>query len=231
MTLRFLPLIGAMAVAVVGLSFSAGGSAAQSLKFNYETSTYERVSPYRKYRGRKPKAKFWRRTVSIRTEQKPGTIIIDTNRKYLYYVLNERRAVRYGVGVGREGFGWEGEVKVRRKAEWPTWTPPKEMRIREWRENKRRLPIVQKGGLDNPMGARALYLFKGNRDTQYRIHGTNEPWSIGLSMSSGCIRMMNEDVEDLYERAKVGTKVVVIGPKLKNKRIYREGGLFALFGG
>ncbi|MFB2549566.1 L,D-transpeptidase [Ciceribacter sp. sgz301302] len=154
---------------------------------------------------------FKRRKVTLVTNEAPGTIIVDTNNKFLYYVEGRDRATRYGIGVGREGFGWSGVVKVGRKAEWPSWTPPAEMRARE-RAKGRILPAVQDGGLDNPLGARALYLYKGNRDTIFRIHGTNQPWTIGQNMSSGCIRMMNQDVEHLYDRAGLGTKVIVVGP-------------------
>ncbi|WP_106752156.1 L,D-transpeptidase [Pannonibacter carbonis] len=132
---------------------------------------------------------------------KPGTIIIDTNARYLYLVEQNGVARRYGVGVGKPGFEWAGAHKVTRKAEWPDWRPPAEMR-------KRRpdLPTFMAGGPNNPLGARALYL----GSTLYRIHGSNEPWSIGHAVSSGCIRMRNEDVTDLYERVGVGTKVIVM---------------------
>ncbi|OLP46094.1 hypothetical protein BJF95_02755 [Rhizobium oryziradicis] len=155
--------------------------------------------------------KFKRRLVRLSTNEAPGTIIIDTNNKFLYLVEGNNKAIRYGVGVGREGFGWSGVVKIGRKEEWPSWRPPAEMRSREARRGHF-LPEVQKGGPDNPLGARAMYLYKGNRDTIFRIHGTNQPWSIGLNLSSGCIRMNNKDVQDLYERADIGSKVVVIGP-------------------
>ena len=158
---------------------------------------------------KQPKRAFLRKKVRFVTNEKPGTIIIDTPNKYLYYVEGNNKATRYGVGVGREGFGWSGVVKVGRKEEWPSWTPPAEMRRRE-AANGRILPITQEGGIDNPLGARALYLFKGGRDTIFRIHGTNAPWTIGYGVSSGCIRMRNEDVVDLYERVPVGTKVIVI---------------------
>ncbi|WEZ84272.1 L,D-transpeptidase [Rhizobium sp. 32-5/1] len=160
---------------------------------------------------KKPDRKFWRTKVRLQTNEEPGTIIVDTNNKYLYYVQGKDRAVRYGIGVGREGFGWSGVVKIGRKAEWPSWTPPAEMRARERRKG-RILPVVQEGGPDNPLGARAMYLYKGGRDTIFRIHGTNQPWTIGQNMSSGCIRMMNQDVEHLYDQAGVGTKVIVVGP-------------------
>ena len=139
------------------------------------------------------------------TRQAPGTIVVDTRTKHLYLVLDDGSAVQYGIGVGRQGFEWKGEAHVERKAEWPAWYPPKEM-------IKRRpdLPEHMEGGLDNPLGARALYLYQGNKDTLFRIHGTNEPDTIGKAVSSGCIRMMNADVVDLYKRVPVGTHVVVI---------------------
>ncbi len=132
---------------------------------------------------------------------RPGTIIIDTTERHLYLVEDQGRARRYGVGVGRPGFQWAGEHFVTRKAEWPDWTPPDAMLKRQ-----PNLPRHMDGGPDNPLGARALYL----GSTEYRIHGSNEPWTIGHAVSSGCIRMRNEDVTDLYERVKVGTRVIVM---------------------
>lgn len=134
-----------------------------------------------------------------------GAITVDTKNRYLYLSLADGRAVRYGVGVARDGFAWSGRTEIRRMASWPDWTPPAEML-------KRRpdLPRRMKGGEDNPLGARALYLYSGDRDTMFRIHGSNEPWSIGKAVSSGCIRMLNEDVADLYERVKLGATVVVL---------------------
>jgi lipoprotein-anchoring transpeptidase ErfK/SrfK len=141
-----------------------------------------------------------RQIVAYATREAPGTIVVDTPNTYLYYVLGNGRAVRYGIGVGREGFAFAGVKTVGRKAEWPDWTPPAEMI-----ERQPYLPRWMAGGPGNPMGARALYL----ADTLYRIHGTNEPSSIGQRVSSGCIRMLNEDVVDLYERVRVGARVVV----------------------
>ena len=152
-------------------------------------------------------SEFARQTVSYSGGEAPGTIIIDTGSRHLFLVRPGGKAVRYGVGVGRDGFGWAGSAKVGRKAQWPRWTPPSSMIQRQ--------PELAKwaggmpGGVDNPLGARALYLYKGGKDTLYRIHGTNEPWSIGRAMSSGCIRMLNEDVTHLYGLANVGAKVVV----------------------
>ena len=143
--------------------------------------------------------------VDYPTNQSPGTIVIDTRQRYLYLVLEDGKAQRYGVGVGREGFGWSGTVRVGRKAEWPTWTPPAAMRARQ-----PYLPASMPGGPDNPLGARAMYLYEGGRDTLFRIHGSNEPWTIGHAVSSGCFRMRNEDVIELYSRVGVGTRVVVL---------------------
>jgi lipoprotein-anchoring transpeptidase ErfK/SrfK len=144
---------------------------------------------------------YMRQEVDYSGPQSPGTIIVDTPQRFLFLVLGNGRALRYGIGVGRPGFEWSGMKTVTRKAEWPDWTPPPEML-------KRRpdLPRFMKGGEENPLGARALYL----GSSLYRIHGTNEPGTIGTNVSSGCIRMMNEDVIDLYGRAHVGTKVLVI---------------------
>jgi lipoprotein-anchoring transpeptidase ErfK/SrfK len=183
---------------------------------------------------KQPAAKFKRTKVRLVTDEAPGTIIIDTNNKFLYYIEGKNKATRYGVGVGRDGFGWSGVVKVGRKAEWPGWTPPAEMRRREAAKG-RKLPAFQPGGIDNPLGARAMYLFKGGRDTIFRIHGTNQPWTIGQNMSSGCIRMMNKDVEHLYARADIGTKVIVVGPGGREGKVsFDDRGLDffgALFGG
>ncbi len=169
--------------------------------------------------------KYKRRAVRFESNEKPGTIIVDTTAKFLYYVLDEHTAMRYGIGVGREGFGWSGIVKVGRKAEWPGWTPPKEMIARERRKGHI-LPAYMEGGPDNPLGARALYLYRPRGgDTAFRIHGTNQPWSIGQNMSSGCIRMMNKDVEHLYKRASIGAKVIVIGPGNRQGKInYQDKG-------
>lgn len=166
------------------------------------------IEPVEAVPGKNMAAQFKRQRVHYQTDQKPGTIIIDSKNKFLYLVEGDDRAMRYGVGVGREGFGWQGEVRVGRKAEWPTWTPPSEMRSRE-KKKGRILPASMKGGPENPLGARAMYLYDGGRDTMFRIHGTSEPWTIGHNVSSGCIRMVNDDVADLYERTPVGTKVIV----------------------
>ena len=139
--------------------------------------------------------------------EQPGTIIVDTGKRALFYILSEGEAVRYGVAVGKDGFSWSGIAKIGRKTEWPRWTPPTSMIKRK--PELAKFANGMPGGPDNPLGARALYLFANGRDTLFRIHGTNEPLTIGKAMSSGCIRMINFDVEDLYSRVPLGTKVVV----------------------
>jgi lipoprotein-anchoring transpeptidase ErfK/SrfK len=156
---------------------------------------------------------YLRATVQYVGPEEPGTIVVDPPQHYLYWVQEGGRAVRYGVGVGREGFGWSGTASIHDKQEWPDWYPPKEM-IQRQPELRRALSELQSGlgmhgGPRNPLGARAMYLWQGNKDTLYRIHGTLEPWTIGKSVSSGCIRMINQDVVDLYGRAPVGSKVIV----------------------
>ena len=156
---------------------------------------------------------FRRTTVAYATREAPGTIIVEPANHFLYAVQNAGEAVRYGVAVGGEGFGWSGIAIVHSKQEWPDWYPPKEMLERrpDLQPHMQQLQsgIGMPGGPDNPLGARALYLWQGNKDTLYRIHGTNEPWSIGQNVSAGCIRMTNEDVVDLYDRTPIGTKVIV----------------------
>ena len=146
-------------------------------------------------------ARLRRQVVSYASRETPGTVIIDTPNTYLYYVLGNGQAIRYGIGVGRDGFTWSGVQTVTKKAEWPDWTPPPEMIARQ-----PYLPRHMAGGPGNPLGARAMYL----GGTVYRIHGTNAPETIGSHVSSGCIRLTNEDVTDLYSRVNVGTKVIVL---------------------
>jgi len=153
-----------------------------------------------------------RAVVAFGTTEAPGTIIIDTGNTTLYYVLGQGRAIRYGVGVGRDGFTWSGVQTISRKAEWPDWHPPAEMIARQ-----PYLPRFMAGGPGNPLGARAMYL----GTSQYRIHGTNDPSTIGKFVSSGCIRLTNEDIADLFSRVDVGTKVVVLP---KNAPVMARGG-------
>lgn len=153
--------------------------------------------------------RYFRQEVAYPRAEPPGTLVVDPGNKFLYLVRENGRALRYGVGVGRAGLAWSGSARVGRKAEWPRWTPTADMIAREpernapWRNG-------MAGGLNNPLGPRALYLFDGQRDTLYRIHGTTEPRTIGTDVSSGCIRMFNQDIIDLYGRVPVETRVVVL---------------------
>jgi lipoprotein-anchoring transpeptidase ErfK/SrfK len=166
----------------------------------YQAPTYQ-TAPSEDQDAVETPARFRRQTVSYATREAPGTIIIDTPNTYLYYVLGNGQAIRYGIGVGRDGFTWSGTQSVTKKAEWPDWTPPPEMIQRQ-----PYLPRHMAGGPGNPLGARAMYL----GGTVYRIHGTNAPDTIGKHVSSGCIRLTNDDVSDLYSRVNVGTKVIVL---------------------
>ena len=151
--------------------------------------------------------KYQRQLVRLDTKEKPGTIIVDTGAKFLYFVEGDGKAMRYGIGVGREGFEWSGNARVGAKREWPRWTPPPEMIGRQPELLKYKNGMDP--GLTNPLGARALYLYNKSGDTGYRLHGSPEWWSIGKAVSSGCIRLINQDLIDLYNRASVGAKVIV----------------------
>lgn len=193
----FRPVAALLAAFIV--SFSLLSPAWADLVYNPDTNEWaerseETVQPYSRANP-VPRA-----VIDYVTSHAPGTIIVETSERRLYLVLEDGKALRYGVGVGREGFDWAGTNTITRKAEWPGWTPPPEMRKRV-----PNLPTYMPGGPDNPLGARALYI----GSTLYRIHGTSEPWTIGQAVSSGCIRMTNEDVIDLYERVRVGARVIV----------------------
>jgi len=184
-----------LAVIVAGIGAGVSGNAASAkdqlinnIKYNFSAQQWH-MDP-----------KYYKQEVSYATDEPAGTIVINTRRKFLYYVEANGKAIRYGIGVGRYGFKWYGTEKIARKAEWPDWHPPAEMRQRD-----PSVPEYMPGGEGNPLGARALYL--GN--TLYRIHGTAQPWTIGTSVSSGCIRLTNDNIIDLYNRVKVGTTVVV----------------------
>jgi lipoprotein-anchoring transpeptidase ErfK/SrfK len=199
---------GALAIGVVAFSGSAAAAPLQLFPFIMTPPT-EQVQPAPQVTTPSQDegtviempARLKRQIVSYATREAPGTIIIDTPNTYLYYVLGGGRAVRYGIGVGRDGFTWSGTQSITKKAEWPNWTPPAEMIARQ-----PYLPRFMAGGPGNPLGARAMYL----GGTVYRIHGTNAPGTIGTHVSSGCIRLTNEDVSDLYSRVNVGTKVIVL---------------------
>lgn len=187
----------ALAGAALGVAFASSASA-----YEIDIITRQPLMPGGSFSDGRPKASaIPRETVNYSGAHSPGTVVVSTSERRLYYVLPNGQAVRYGVGVGRPGFEWGGAKTVSQKREWPDWTPPPQML-------KRRpdLPRHMKGGPENPLGARALYL----GSSLYRIHGSNEPETIGQAVSSGCIRMTNEDVQDLYERVRVGTRVVVI---------------------
>jgi lipoprotein-anchoring transpeptidase ErfK/SrfK len=185
-----------MSASATGAMFSLAGCASTPTRSTDVDPTYRRAD------------------VQYATREPRGTIIVDPPHHYLYYVEGGGNARRYGIAVGGEGFGWSGVATVHSKQEWPDWYPTKEILERhpELRAGLKELPSGQgvPGGPDSPLGARALYLWQGNKDTLYRIHGTNEPWKIGSNVSSGCIRMINDDVIDLYDRAGIGTKVVVL---------------------
>jgi lipoprotein-anchoring transpeptidase ErfK/SrfK len=166
----------------------------------YPLESLFNFSPSRSSDGRPQASAIPREVVNFEGRYAPGTIIISTTQRRLYYVLGNRQAIRYGVGVGRPGFEWSGSRHISYKREWPDWTPPAQMLRR-----RPDLPRHMRGGLNNPLGARAMYL----SGTLYRIHGSNEPETIGQAVSSGCIRMTNDDVVDLYNRVRVGTRVVV----------------------
>lgn len=152
-----------------------------------------------------------RQVVDYQTDQPPGTLVVDPHARFLYLVMENGKAMRYGVGVGKAGLEFTGTGTIARKAAWPHWTPTPDMIKREPDKYGGELRDGMEGGIDNPLGARALYLFKDGRDTLFRIHGTNQEWSIGKAVSSGCIRMLNQDVIDLNRRVPTGSKIVVVG--------------------
>ena len=198
MQFKTLAVIGAAAALVVSATMANAKT-----KFNFTSSvsnTGAGSSPSN-YGGYGYRGKT---TVKFTRKLKPGTILIKTSERRLYYVLPGGKAIKYGVGVGRAGFTWKGRNRISRKAEWPSWTPPASMRARE-RKKGRILPVTMKGGINNPLGARAMYL----GSTIYRIHGTNAAQTIGGAVSSGCIRMLNSEVKELYAKVRVGTPVIV----------------------
>ena len=188
-------------IAAIGLSLILSAVSvlpAAALVYDRNSGTWveESVVAPRASRG----SAIRKEVVEYQTSHKPGTIVIETGERRLYLVLEDGKALKYGIGVGRDGFTWAGKHRITRKAEWPGWTPPAAMRKRV-----PDLPAYMEGGPNNPLGARALYI----GSTLYRVHGTSEPWSIGQAVSSGCIRLTNEDVTDLYERVNVGALIVV----------------------
>lgn len=195
--MKFSAVVRTIILAAMALAISAMPVMAARV-YNPDTNTWEeKAAVTRKGISYKP---IPRTVVDYTTKYAAGTIVVETSERRLYFVLGDGKALRYGIGVGRDGFRWSGTNRISRKAEWPGWTPPAEMRKRV-----PGLPAYMPGGPDNPLGARALYIGA----TLYRLHGTSEPWTIGQAVSSGCIRLTNDDIIDLYERAKVGAMVVV----------------------
>lgn len=188
-------IVAALLAALLTVSVALPASAARV--YNRDTNNWEEASAAKP--GRKGSS-IRKELVSYQTKYKVGTIVVETTERRLYLVLDDGKAMKYGIGVGRDGFRWAGQHRITRTAEWPGWTPPAAMRKRV-----PDLPAYMPGGPNNPLGARALYI----GSTLYRIHGTSEPWTIGQAVSSGCIRLTNEDISDLYERVKVGALVVV----------------------
>jgi lipoprotein-anchoring transpeptidase ErfK/SrfK len=198
-------VVGAAALAVVSAAAPAFANRYEpGMVFNYASKEWEKPrASAGKFRSNK--SPIARKKIKFDENIAVGTIVIDTSDRRLYHVIDEGKAMAYGIGVGRDGFQWSGNKSITRKAEWPGWTPPAVMRARVLRESGRVLPAYQEGGPDNPLGARAMYL----GGSIYRIHGTNQPWTIGQAMSSGCFRMANDDVTYLYDQVSVGTKVII----------------------
>jgi lipoprotein-anchoring transpeptidase ErfK/SrfK len=210
LTLRHATALGVLTIGAVAFSTTASAAAAQLPLFPFflpppmqsaMPPSVQAVPNENESSAIEIPARLKRQVVSYATREAPGTVVIDTPNTYLYYVLGGGQAIRYGIGVGRDGFTWSGVQAVSKKAEWPDWTPPPEMIARQ-----PYLPRHMAGGPGNPLGARAMYL----GGTVYRIHGTNAPETIGTHVSSGCIRLTNQDVSDLYSRVNVGTRVIVL---------------------
>jgi lipoprotein-anchoring transpeptidase ErfK/SrfK len=198
-----------LAAALLGTALMLGGCVESTLSPSPEANLTPRdkkllaAAPYAKADIPEP---YKRHIVTWFRKEQPGTIVIDTDARYLYYVLPGNKAIRYGVAVGEEAMAWSGVAEIKRMAEWPSWTPTAS------EIQRLGVPTYVGPGPQNPMGARAMYLYDGNKDTLFRIHGTNQPEYIGQAISSGCIRMTNEDAIDLYKRVKIGTVVVVLKP-------------------
>lgn len=222
-------LIGASAVALSGCVSTAqqpeptkvaqASAPVRAVPPMYEAMPYEQF-PLPAVNVAKVDPKFWRQEVDYPTSEKVGTVIVDTPNKYLYHIRGNGRAMRYGIGVGRDGFSWAGRAIIAYKREWPRWTPPDEMVARQ--PALQPYSIANGGmppGLKNPLGARAHYIHKDGRDTIYRIHGSPEEWSIGKAVSSGCIRLLNQDVIDLYNNVRDGSTIVVIPDPSKGTQV------------
>ncbi|WP_119388406.1 L,D-transpeptidase [Taklimakanibacter lacteus] len=198
-------------LAAIGTAGLAGEAHAYSKTFSGSAMKYfagtqeDNGHTYRRTNWKKIKDKWRRQLVAYQSTEPLGSVVVDASNHFLYVVFENQTALRYGVGVGRDGFRWYGRARIDRKALWPRWVPPPEMRKRQ-----PDLPEYVDGGIDNPLGPRALYLHRNGKDLGYRLHGTMEPWSIGSNVSSGCVRMFPEDVIDLYQRCPIGTRVLVL---------------------
>jgi lipoprotein-anchoring transpeptidase ErfK/SrfK len=201
-------LAGTAAIATLGWAAPVEGYSRKLSKaaLTYFSGTAEDNGIiYRRTNWKKIALQWRRQLVEYLSSEPQGTVVVDTANHFLYVIFENQTALRYGVGVGRDGFRWYGRARIDRKALWPRWVPPPEMRARQ-----PDLPEYVDGGADNPLGPRAMYLFRDGKDLGYRLHGTLEPWSIGSNVSSGCVRMFSEDVIDLYQRCPMGTRVLVI---------------------
>jgi lipoprotein-anchoring transpeptidase ErfK/SrfK len=201
-------ILGAAAAGTAGFAHEAD---AYTTNFSKSAMKYfagmgeDNGRTYRATNWKKIKAQWRRQLVQYQSTEPIGSVVVDTSNHFLYVVFENQTALRYGVGVGRDGFRWYGRARIDRKALWPRWVPPPEMRKRQ-----PNLPEYVDGGPDNPLGPRAMYLYRNKTDLGYRLHGTLEPWSIGSNVSSGCIRMFSEDAIDLYQRCPIGTRVLVL---------------------
>ncbi len=209
--------LGAGMLAISGCTYSGRHQkAAKAVPFKRQTAALyatlpNEIFPIPAADLSKIPEKYYRKRIDYQTAEKPGTVIVDTQNFYLYLVEENQKAMRYGVGLGRAGFEWSGRARIAWKQEWPKWTPPDEMIARQPELEKY---SVRNGGMppgiDNPLGSRALYIFQGNKDTLYRVHGSPEYWTIGKAVSSGCVRMINQDVIDLYDRIKGSPPILVL---------------------
>jgi lipoprotein-anchoring transpeptidase ErfK/SrfK len=213
------PVFGRAAAIALAIAVSGCASPKQTTTYNVSPQTVAMYAPVQTEPHRIPAVavnkvdpKYLRQEVTTppNIRAAPGTIVVDPTNRFLYLVQAGGTSMRYGIGVGKQGFSWTGTAEIKDKQEWPKWFPPKEMQERDWRA--RRYAKGMEGGLKNPLGARALYLYVGDKDTLYRLHGTSEQASIGRAVSSGCIRLFHQDIIDLYERVPLGTKVVVLSP-------------------
>ncbi len=196
-------VLGGMSMLAVGF---AGGHAEAAAASYFDGTAVDNGVTYRKTNFAKIDKKWHRQVVKFKSSEPQGTVVVDTRNHFLYLIMENKTAIRYGVGVGKEGFQWFGRSTIDRKALWPRWTPPPEMLKR----HPELPPFVEGGSPKNPLGPRAMYLHRDGADTGYRFHGTIQPWSIGTDASSGCIRMFNEDAIDLYQRCPIGTAVQVL---------------------